>query len=58
VAAICRVYGPKLDIQIRDDDLKIDTMRAQGAGGQHDVDGRQFPASPAVDGEHAEDDQL
>ena len=24
-----------VDIQIRDDDLKIDTMRAQGAGGQH-----------------------
>ncbi|RDV03833.1 peptide chain release factor 1 [Undibacter mobilis] len=24
-----------VDIQIRDEDLKIDTMRAQGAGGQH-----------------------
>jgi peptide chain release factor 1 len=24
-----------VDIQIKDDDLKIDTMRAQGAGGQH-----------------------
>ena len=24
-----------VDIDIRDDDLKIDTMRAQGAGGQH-----------------------
>ncbi|MEP7029420.1 MAG: peptide chain release factor 1 [Pseudolabrys sp.] len=24
-----------VDIKIRDDDLKIDTMRAQGAGGQH-----------------------
>jgi peptide chain release factor 1 len=24
-----------VDITIRDDDLKIDTMRAQGAGGQH-----------------------
>jgi peptide chain release factor 1 len=24
-----------VDINIRDDDLKIDTMRAQGAGGQH-----------------------
>ena len=25
----------EVDIQIKDDDLKIDTMRAQGAGGQH-----------------------
>lgn len=25
----------EVDIQIRDDDLKIDTMRSQGAGGQH-----------------------
>jgi len=25
----------EVDINIRDDDLKIDTMRAQGAGGQH-----------------------
>jgi peptide chain release factor 1 len=24
-----------VDVQIKDDDLKIDTMRAQGAGGQH-----------------------
>ncbi len=24
-----------VDVDIKDDDLKIDTMRAQGAGGQH-----------------------
>ena len=32
---LCRISKKDLDVEINDDDIRIDTYRSSGAGGQH-----------------------